>query len=212
MTTRPLDMEDYPAHGHMVVLSPSYDAVYWLRDRHARVHLTDTSYTVALEGPGQHLLKAAAVDGIVTFDEVTEYVRPDDHDEAAAQAFATLHDPATIRKVLLPPYIADLAKRPLERHLAKPDAPWWRNRLALLPHVQHVAWCWPHLDPDGRPALYGAPVLSTGAIDWGASAPARTHAEETVRDGKLALPWELSAHVWDTDLEHQSSDHADGDW
>ncbi|MBG0818724.1 hypothetical protein [Planomonospora sp. ID82291] len=199
MYMRALEVEEWPAYGRMVVVSPRFDAVYWLGDRHARLHQTPTSYTVALEGPGRHLLKAPATNHLVTFEKVKDYYSPECFDPEAAWAFAMLNHPDVIQEVLFPPYIADLTKRPRARHLLPPpDAPWQGDKLALLPQHRLAAWCWDDpgtLDGADGSILYGAPVLSSGAIHWGKIARHRIRPGE-ITNGVRVLEPDAARAVW----------------
>ncbi|WP_344948139.1 hypothetical protein [Sphaerisporangium flaviroseum] len=164
-----LDFETYPKHGHMLVVAPTFDAVFWLADRHAAFDRPGNDATVILQGEGRVLLEARAQSGIITFREAICHDGPNIlSGTLAAKAYATLHDSHVIASVLFSPYIADILARPSAPHLRDPDGLIWRDAIAL--HAKHRLLLWVCQGLGGTVA-FTAPILDTGAVDWGSTVP-----------------------------------------
>ncbi|WP_329431322.1 hypothetical protein OG339_48000 (plasmid) [Streptosporangium sp. NBC_01495] len=179
---RAVEYDEYPLHGHMMIVAPTFDAAYWLTDRHATLHPPGKhATTVQLEGEGQTLLEARTDEqGIIDFNEATQYNGPDLRlDTPAGNAYVTLHDPDVIQRVLFPPYIADVMARPLNPALNDPDGLIWCDPIALHAGRKLLLWVW--TIPDVT-VPFAAPILDSGAVDWGSAEQQENLPSELRRD------------------------------
>lgn len=165
-----LSFDEFPHHGHMLVVSKRWDAVYWFPDRKAVIR----GGSVELEGPTDRLLEARSDDhGLVTFERVREHKTAEVSEEDIAHAVAMLTDPEQVEETLYPPYIRDVTKRPKRPYLQHPDGLIWRDAVVLDREFKQLHWLWVHrMEPDDS-IVFTAPVY--GAVQWGQSRLGEEH-------------------------------------
>jgi hypothetical protein len=174
-TYRKLGFEGFPAHGHMLVVSPEWNAVYWLADRHAVIRAN----AVELDGPGQRLLEARANDrGVITFERVREHdVTRVTDGTPAARAADQLTDPWQIERTLYPPYIPDANARPARAYLRPPTSLTYGDAVALGRERREIYWLRIDHNRLENSEVFAAPLVGDGPVHWGMTYVSTRHPE-----------------------------------
>jgi hypothetical protein len=164
---RELLSNEFPEHGHMLVVSGDWNAVYWLADRHALIR---AGASVELEGPGQRLLEAPTDDrGLITF----RYVR--EHDVARitegtlpARAAGTLTDPDRIEQTLYPPaHVPEVSGRFVRPYLQPPAGLTVGDAMVLDRQRGKVYWLRIDDEELEDSEVFEAQVDEYGPVHWG---------------------------------------------
>lgn len=158
---------EYPSGGHMTVVSPGWDSICWMPDRHAVIHRGG----VELEGSTQRMLEAPATPaGVVEFHELHEILVREPNHPAAAK----LLDPGRIEESLYPPYIRDAKERSSRPYLNPPVGLLWQDAVVLDPDRRLIYWLRHDIAFPEDSGVWAAPVCG-GPILWGQTRASTAH-------------------------------------
>jgi hypothetical protein len=200
--TSPVEFEEYPDHGRMLVVAPTCDRVYWLPDRFSALDRVGDTARVVLAGDSRRMMAAHADQfGHIDLAHAFNYdglALPPGTLEAGG--YAVLTDKTAAFRALCPPFVADTSKRPRAEHLQDPSCSLMFGH-AVMVHSRRRALVWVSSDPgsydDDSYFSFAAPLFDNGSVDWQNAEELRTWPASYRRE-----LWPLAESLSERDREY----------